>query len=90
MLPAMPASTNTETYRAMLHPKAIYILEGQQYFVETFDYDAAGRTWLLNLAARALQDCLAGSEPEPVLLWLVPEAHREHPSSAGVADAEAT
>lgn len=35
--------------------------------------------WLLNLAARALRECEAESDPQTVLLYLVPEQHRGHP-----------
>ncbi len=44
------------------------------------------RSWLLNLAARALTECAI--EDGDALLWQVPEPHREHPLTVGVTDAE--
>jgi 3-oxoacyl-[acyl-carrier-protein] synthase-1 len=46
--------------------------------------------WLLNLAGRALLECVgqAAAGAEPALLWLVPEDHRNHPLCAGVSDSE--
>lgn len=46
------------------------------------------RAWLLNLAGRALRECEPDPDPETALLWLVPEAHREHPLVAGASDGE--
>ena len=46
--PRVIAEVDFVSAHTMLHPKAIYILEGQQYFVETFDYDerrATVRPW---------------------------------------------
>lgn len=49
---------------------------------------ADAREWLLNLAARALREALAPAlrGPETALLWLVPEAARQHPLSATASD----
>ncbi|WP_052546439.1 hypothetical protein [Enhygromyxa salina] len=46
--------------------------------------------WLLNLAGRALLECVGkpAAGAEPALLWLVPEPERAHPLSAGVSDSE--
>ncbi|WP_146157576.1 hypothetical protein [Enhygromyxa salina] len=46
--------------------------------------------WLLNLAGRALAECVGkpAAGAEPALLWLVPEDERGHPLSAGVGDSE--
>jgi len=46
--PKIVAEVDFVSAHTMLHPKAIYILEGQQYFVESFDYDerrAVVRPW---------------------------------------------
>jgi len=46
--PKVIAEVDFVSAHTMLHPKAIYILEGQQYFVESFDYDerrASVRQW---------------------------------------------
>lgn len=46
--------------------------------------------WLLNLAGRALLECVGkpAAGDEPALLWLVPEDYRGHPLCAGVSDSE--
>jgi 3-oxoacyl-[acyl-carrier-protein] synthase-1 len=46
------------------------------------------REWLLNLAGRALRECEPDADPDTALVWLVPEAHREHPLVLGVSDGE--
>ena len=46
--PKVIAEVDFVSAHSTLHPKAIYILEGQQYFVESFDYDerrASVRQW---------------------------------------------
>ena len=46
--PKIIAEVDFVSAHATLHPKAVYILEGQQYFVERFDYNerrAAVRAW---------------------------------------------
>ncbi len=46
--PRVIAEVDFTSAHSTLHPKAIYILEGQTYFVETFDYDerrASVRQW---------------------------------------------
>ena len=46
--PKVIAEVDFVSAHSTLHPKAIYILEGQQYFVERFDYDerrASVRQW---------------------------------------------